>query len=386
MTARIRIPILGVCLLLLFGWAVGASGVSRRAIPPGAPSEVKKQIARLCSNSVDDRVGGALALGRLGAKADAAVPFLQDLLGDTTRVSLTTVYKREGLQVFGFPTVGRIAADALWDIRPPAFLALLKHRDAAARRCAVEALAERGRGPAAMELLLHAAGDAHAKVRRAAAWGLHHLPTPRARAALLTASADPVPAVRMAAAFALGDMGTVDADGKATSRLIRMLQADIDKRCRGAAAWSLGKMTDRRAPAALRMAGRDRDPSVRYLARTALSPRTADAKKNAQVLLALWRDDGGPTRPPPPTRSQAALPSRRRARARPALASVDVPGGGAPAAFRLGGIMSGPSGRVAMINGRARSVGQSVDGAKVMRINAFSVELERNGDTFTIRR
>jgi len=53
--------------------------------------------------------------------------------------------------------------------------------------------------------------------------------------------------------------------------------------------------------------------------------------------------------------------------------------------FKLSGIMRGPDGTVAIINGRYVRVGQTVSGAKVVNIGHHSVELEADGQRLIIQ-
>ena len=385
MIHRIRVLTLCVCLPAVAGAGPAAFRLPKRPIPTTAPPEVRRHIERLYSASPVDRIRAADALGEMGPKATPAVPFLKDLLLDGTRVSVTTLYQKEGVNVFGRPTVGRIAADALWDVRPSDFFALLNERDPRLRRCAVESVAERGRGADAARVLLGAMKDRDAEVRKAAVWGLHHsAPSVVVLRALLKAADDPSAKVRMAAAYSLVYMQAADKDKTVTS-LIRMLRSDIDNRCRAAAAWSLGKIKDKRAIEALRRAASDPDKHVRYFAATALSP-TKDRRTEARVMLALWRD--------------ADKPKAKRRTSDPAGAGKRTNAGGAPrgtpnapvtrqptgSQLRLTGIMSGPNGKLAIINGRVVGVGGVVNGAKVAKIGSSRVELVRNGKRFAITR
>ena len=387
MNPRTRLPVLAACLLVLGAPGLAVFHLPPRPIPPAAPPEVRKEVSRLFAPQSDQRVAAALALGRMGAKADLAVPFLRDLILDETPVESPGSYRPDGLAVFGTPTVGRIAADSLWEICPPEFLTLLRDRDLRLRRYAVEGLADRSRGPAAMELLLHAIRDGDESVRRAAVWGLHHLPTPRACGALLSAATDRSPEVRMAAAFALGHMQTVDREDWAVAKLLHLLRHDADERCRAAAAWALGQVNSPRAAPALHQAAGDRDPTVRYFAAAALDPSRADAKRTAEYVQALWRQS---TPKPQPAKPAAAPPAGEAGKLSPALpeTAVGTPGSASGPELHLGGILTGPGGRIAMINGRALTVGQTIEGARIVRIELYSVDLEseRDGRRFRLTR
>jgi len=54
------------------------------------------------------------------------------------------------------------------------------------------------------------------------------------------------------------------------------------------------------------------------------------------------------------------------------------------ASFRLTGVMRGPDGAVAIINGRFVKLGDSIGGAKVVRIGKYEVELQRGQEQFKI--
>jgi hypothetical protein len=52
--------------------------------------------------------------------------------------------------------------------------------------------------------------------------------------------------------------------------------------------------------------------------------------------------------------------------------------------FRISGIMGGPKVDVAIINGRPVSKGQTVNGAKVVKVGRREVEMEKDGRRFTV--
>jgi len=56
--------------------------VKKEDIPKDLPAEVRVQVEKLCSKSVDDRLRALGALGKMKAKAAPAVPFLVASLGD----------------------------------------------------------------------------------------------------------------------------------------------------------------------------------------------------------------------------------------------------------------------------------------------------------------
>jgi len=53
--------------------------------------------------------------------------------------------------------------------------------------------------------------------------------------------------------------------------------------------------------------------------------------------------------------------------------------------FKLSGIMSSPTGTIAIINGCHMRVGETIDGAKITGIRTHSVQLEIDGQTVTLR-
>lgn len=56
-----------------------------------------------------------------------------------------------------------------------------------------------------------------------------------------------------------------------------------------------------------------------------------------------------------------------------------------PSAFKLSAVIRGPDGSTAIIDGRFVKVGATVNGAKVVNIGRYAVELEFNGETFTVQ-
>jgi len=90
------------------------------AIPYEVDTEVRAGIKDLYSSSPARRAEGALSLAKMGEKAAPAVPFLIDLLGDSSMPSLV-VGPSTGEPV----TVGGAAAVALASIGAPAVPALI---------------------------------------------------------------------------------------------------------------------------------------------------------------------------------------------------------------------------------------------------------------------
>jgi len=103
--------------------------VKREDIPKDLPAEVRVQVEKLCSKSVDDRLGAVKALGKMKAKAAPAVPFLiASLRDDGVKMYSTPVDPLTGADV-GQPwdefvweaasralvEIGKPAADPLWN-------------------------------------------------------------------------------------------------------------------------------------------------------------------------------------------------------------------------------------------------------------------------------
>jgi hypothetical protein len=79
---------------------------------------------------------------------------------------------------------------------------------------------------------------------------------------------------------------------------------------------------------------------------------------------------------PPSAQPPAAQP------AKPAPAPADVPDA---SKLRVTAIMRGPDGNVALINGGLYREGQTIQGALIVKIGQYEVELTANGKRFTIR-
>jgi hypothetical protein len=103
---------------------------------------------------------------------------------------------------------------------------------------------------------------------------------------------------------------------------------------------------------------------------------------------------------PPAVVQMTETPAATSAPAAPALLSVLPPPAPVPeektpparsnnppaaaARFRVSGIMSGPTGGAALINGRMIYVGQEIDGARLVRTTANTVMMEMDGVQFTL--
>jgi hypothetical protein len=76
-----------------------------------------------------------------------------------------------------------------------------------------------------------------------------------------------------------------------------------------------------------------------------------------------------------------ATPQASQEKAAPAR-SANPPA--AAARFKVSGIMSGPTGGAALINGRMIYVGQEIEGARLVRTTANTVVMEMEGVRFTL--
>ena len=368
MITRLAAAACGVCLALSTSAPAAGFRLPRRAIPPGTPTEVRKHIEGLYSPEARDRATAVEGLRKLGPRAVAAVPLLKGLLLDEARVPMQTTYTKSCQVTFGKPTIGRLAADALWAIRPDDFYPLLSDKDARRRRCAVESVAEGGTGTEVVKFLLYAMKDRDVPIRRAAAWGLHRHPGRLVMKTLVQATADRSPEVRAAAVRALGYMKRLREWPEAVPPLIRVLESDASGTCRAGAAWALGQLKARRAVPALTKALRDPDKSVRSRASEAL--RWLVGSKEWKRLTASAKGAG----------AAARVAAKSGGAGRKPAGTVQL------SQFRLGGIVNGPSGPSAILNGRLVRTGDTVGGAKIVRIGPREVELEKDSRRFVVRR
>jgi hypothetical protein len=83
-----------------------------------------------------------------------------------------------------------------------------------------------------------------------------------------------------------------------------------------------------------------------------------------------------PAGPPPPAAPQAAPAPQAP---KPAAPAFD------PSRYKLGGVVLGEEGETAILNGRLVQVGDTVDGAKVVKIAAKAVHLEIAGQVHVVR-
>jgi hypothetical protein len=100
---------------------------------------------------------------------------------------------------------------------------------------------------------------------------------------------------------------------------------------------------------------------------------TASERQDDQYEAAV---EGAPVFDQPPMRTPPAS-------AAPAGSPASMPAGGG--GFRLSGIMSGPGSDAALINGQMVEVGQTIDGAKLVRVLGQAVELQVGERRFILR-
>jgi hypothetical protein len=112
-----------------------------------------------------------------------------------------------------------------------------------------------------------------------------------------------------------------------------------------------------------------RSPTTRPADAANESVQSSDG--GAKVVAKADAPAASPASAPAPTTSPATRP------ADPAFHT-------APGGYSLGAIMRGPNGSLAIINGKPVGEGATVRGAKVIRIQPLSVELELDGQRFTL--
>lgn len=270
-------------------------------------TDVNSKIQQLSSSDPAQRASAACALGKMGAKAESAIPALIKLLDDGTVVDAKLVcygeyfsYDNIEPEFAGLkePSPGEAAVQALirlshpsvepllvalkdsqWRTRKNAAWALLHLRDTRAFKPLVEALSDEAwqvranaaaalgeqRGQEVLTPLTGALRDPNAAVRWSAASSLGLIEDPRAVEALLIALKDEHQRTRANAARSLG----LIRDPRAVPSLIEALK-DGDGQLRMNAATALGHIRDERAIAPLTGALKDESAQVRGNAQRAL--------------------------------------------------------------------------------------------------------------------
>ena len=223
------------------------------------PSDIKELIEKLYSRTARTRLKAAYALGRMGAKALPAIPFLLPLLADDTPLLDGGLLKRTPGEAasFAINNFGRQAVKPL--------LSVLQDKNPTARLNAVMALGsiyERTRDDRIVPAIIRSLSDGEWKVREKSAFVLGKVGVnPEVADALIKALADENEKVRARAAYSLGKIG----DKRAIPSLVDLLK-DFDSQVRFAAVYSISRIRDPEAIKGLIQAIRDGDEELRKLA------------------------------------------------------------------------------------------------------------------------
>ncbi len=181
----------------------------------------------------------------------------------------------------------------------PFLLPLLEEPSPVIRMSAVYALG-RNPCPKAIDLLLHLLRfDSNAYVRKATAWSLGNYSDAQVLEPLINALKEDVAAVRLWASSSLAEVGLNSADSSplAADQLLESLQVDGEPIVRSNCIWSLGRLYGLLSVEIqiqieeifIAVLLNDREPSVRYEARTALEQlNNPEVQKKLKLLI----DDG----------------------------------------------------------------------------------------------
>jgi len=181
----------------------------------------------------------------------------------------------------------------------PFLVPLLDEPSPVVRMSAVYALG-RNPCPKAIDLLLHLLRfDSNAYVRKATAWSLGNYPEAPVLEPLINALKQDVAAVRLWASSSLAEVGLNSAESSppAAIQLLESLQVDGEPIVRSNCIWSLGRLYGLLSEeikidieeAFISVLLNDREPSVRYEARTALEQlENPEVQKKLKSLI----DDG----------------------------------------------------------------------------------------------
>jgi HEAT repeat protein len=250
-------------------------------------------LAELTNKDPDVRFDAAIALGRMGPKAEAAIPKLARALRDSDRDVCYAVRMALGrigpaavkplVALLRDTEVNALASDALGRIGPPAIEALiaaLQDRDQETRSAAASALEDIGKPALAAVIGVLQGKKARREAVRVLGWmRLDGADQKKAVAALIAALDDPDEEVRSWIAGALTQIGT-----PAVSALIEVLKAGTPS-ARVAATLALGGMSRkaRAAVPALLKALEDDDRFLRVSASQALKLIDPEAARRAKA-------------------------------------------------------------------------------------------------------
>jgi len=255
-------------------------GLANLAIDPDVLA--RELAAQLAGDPLDeielDKIDGDL--GNSSKECDLALKWLQS--GNNERL--------QGLRVFCEHRDPRAL---------PFLLPLLDEPSPVVRMSAVYALG-RNPCPKAIDLLLHLLKfDSNAYVRKATAWSLGNYPDAPVLEPLINALKQDVAAVRLWASSSLAEVGlnSAESSAQAANQLLESLQIDGESLVRSNCIWSLGRLYGLLSAEIqmlivetfISVLLNDREPSVRYEARTALEQLdNPEVQKKLKSLI----DDG----------------------------------------------------------------------------------------------
>lgn len=259
----------------------------------------RQLIERLRSSNPAERADAAFALGKMEAKAAAAIPALVELLGDGAPVARREIKSppfedeewQPDYETVKETTVGEAATHALMAIGDDSLGALTdalaKDPNWRARKNAAWALAHRG-DRRAVDQLIVALNDQAWQVRAQAAYALFQRGGARDEVvnALIIASRDEAWQVREQSVFALGHKGSGQVD--VVTPLLEVLRLDADAHVRRTAAGALWHTANRRAFPVLLEALKDESAPVRVAAADTLGNRVDN--DGVELLIAALKD------------------------------------------------------------------------------------------------
>jgi HEAT repeat protein len=287
--------------MALLGRGEAKPTIPQENIPPEMPAEVRRYVEQLYSRDAVTRGTAAHALGRLGDRAEAAVPFLIAMLGDddvklewetrdTDPAHPIAEAKKHILGLYKDTSAGREAARSLGMIcgsAPDALLAALKSEAAPVRKNAAEACGEI-RDKKATQGVMLLLQDENKAVRERAAYALGRLRDTTATEALMATMKDTERTVRQRIVLALGDLK----DPRALPVLLDALLDNVE--VQAAAEVALMETRDLRAVEPLIVSLRHRKEEVRRISARLLG-NIGDRRAIRPLIFAL-KDIAGDVR------------------------------------------------------------------------------------------